>query len=620
MKSEKIRKKFLDFFKEKGHKIIPSSPLIPADSTVLFTTAGMQQFNAVLAGEEDPIEKFGSRILASCQKCFRTNDIKEVGDDSHHTFFEMLGNWSIGQEGSIGYFKEGVIKYTLEFFCDVLGLKKNRLWITLFKGEKGIPRDEDSLCIWQKNGIPKERIREFGMKDNFWGPVVETGPCGPCSEIYFDRGEEFGCGKRDCSPNCPNCQRFIELWNLVFMEYDRKKSEIRNPKSETYKYVKLPQKNVDTGIGLERLVAVLENKNSAYETDLFLPLIQEIEDLSGKSYEEEKKSFRIISDHIRGAVFLIADGVLPSNLGRGYILRRVLRSSIRYAKVLDLKNYWYVNLIKKTTKIYGKIYPKLKRKETDIITVIQNEEEKFRKTLEKGLVQLDKLLKSKSKSQRPKIIEGKELFDLYQSYGFPLELTEELAKEKGFQIDKDGFQKEFKQHQKISRAGVEKKFGGHGIKGFNLQNELKIVKLHTVTHLLQAALRRILGKEIEQKGSDIDSERLRFDFSFHRKMTHEEIKKVEDLVNQKIKENLEVKEEEMPFEKAISSGALSFFKERYSKVVKVYTIFNPKTTEIFSKEICGGPHTEKTSELGLFQITKEESSGANTRRIKAILK
>jgi alanyl-tRNA synthetase len=467
----------------------------------------MQQFNAALAGKEDPIEKFDSRVLASCQKCFRTNDIEEVGDDSHHTFFEMLGNWSIGQEPellrrvetvaetsffsrlafgstnevhrqeSVGYFKEGAVKYALEFFCDVLGLKKNQLWASVFKGEEGIPKDEEAIRIWQKNGIPKERIREFGMEDNFWGPVGETGPCGPCSEIYFDRGKKFGCGKRDCGPNCPNCQRFIELWNLVFMEYEKKTQNAKR-KVQSYEYVKLPQKNVDTGIGFERLVAVLENKNSAYETDLFLPLIQEIENLSGRNYEEEKKSFRIISDHIRGAVFLIADGVLPSNLDRGYILRRVIRSSIRYAKVLDLKNYWYVNLIKKITKIYGKVYPELKKKETDIITVIQNEEEKFRKTLEKGLVQFDKLLKSKTesrrggtkvkkrtsssspfKSQKSKVLNGAEIFDLYQSYGFPLELTEELAREKGFQIDKDGFQEEFRRHQEISRAGAEKKFG-----------------------------------------------------------------------------------------------------------------------------------------------------------------
>lgn len=608
MKSEEIRKKFLDFFKEKGHKIIPSSPLIPTDSTVLFTIAGMQQFNSVLAGEEDPLKKFGSRTLVSCQKCFRTIDIEEVGDDIHHTFFEMLGNWSIGK----GYFKEKAIEYALEFFGDILKLEKDRIWVTIFKGEKGISKDEDSIQIWQENGIPKERIKEFGMEDNFWGPVTETGPCGPCSEIYFDRGEDFGCGGKDCGPNCPNCQRFVELWNLVFMEYNKERDG---------KYVKLPKKNVDTGIGFERLVTILQNKESTYETDLFLPLIQSAENLSDKTYREDKKSFRIVVDHIRGAVFLISEGVFPDNLGRGYILRRVLRRSIKYAKVLGLKDYWYVPLIKETIKIYEKIYPELRRKETDIISVVQKEEEKFKKTLGKGLVQFEKLLKTKIKEQQSKIIGGKEVFDLYQSYGFPMELTKELAEEKGFQIDEKGFQKKFKEHQEISRIGVKKKFGGHGIGKIGVEEEKKkIIQLHTATHLLQAALRQILGKEIEQRGSDINKERLRFDFSYHRKVTPEEIKKVENLVNQKIKKNLEVREEEMPLERAINSGALSFFKEKYSEVVKVYTIFDPEITEIFSQEICGGPHVKKTSELGIFQIVKEESSGANIRRIKAILK
>jgi len=399
MKSEEIRKKFLDFFKEKGHKIIPSSPLIPADSTVLFTIAGMQQFNSVLAGEKDPLEEFGSRILVSCQKCFRTIDIEEVGDDTHHTFFEMLGNWSIGE----GYFKKKAIEYALEFFSEVLKLEKDRIWVTIFKGEKGISKDEDSIQIWQENGIPKKRIKEFGMEDNFWGPVTETGPCGPCSEIYFDRGEDFGCGSKDCGPNCPNCQRFVELWNLVFMEYNKERDG---------EYVKLPKKNVDTGIGFERLVTILQNKESTYETDLFLPLIQRVESLSDKVYRENKKSFRIIVDHIRGAVFLISEGVLPDNLGRGYILRRILRRSIKYAKVLGLKDYWYVPLIKETIKIYEKIYPEIRRKETDIINVVQKEEEKFKKTLGKGLVQFEKLLKTKIKEQKSKIIGGKEVFDL----------------------------------------------------------------------------------------------------------------------------------------------------------------------------------------------------------------
>lgn len=616
MKSSDIRKKFLTFFENKKHKIIPSSSLTPSDSTVLFNSAGMQQFNTVLSGEEDVIEKFGSRILTSCQKCFRSNDIEEVGDDIHNTFFEMLGNWSIGKDDKEGYFKEKAIKYALEFLCDVLELEKNRIWITTFKGDKNIPRDEESIQIWQKNGILKERIIEYGMQDNFWGPVANTGPCGPCSEIHFDRGEKFGCGKKTCGPNCPDCQRFVELWNLVFMEYDKNKDS---------EYVKLPQKNVDTGVGFERLIAILEDKNSVYETDLFLPLIKEIERLSNKKYEEAKKSFRIISDHIRGAVFLISEGIVSSNIGRGYILRRILRSSIRHAEILNLKRYWYIDLIKKTINIYKEIYPKIKNKETDIITVIQNEEEKFKKSLKKGLIQFNKLLEAKinplAGGQKVKILTGKEIFDLYQTYGFPLEMTEELAKGRGFELDKKDFQKEIERHQKISREGAEKKFGGHGIEKLKIKNEkLEIIKLHTATHLLQSALRSILGENVKQMGSNINLERLRFDFSFNRKLTDQEIKKVEGLINKKIKENLKILEEDMPFEKAVEAGALSFFREKYPKNVKVYTVINQKTGKVFSKEICAGPHIKNTLELNLFKIIKQESSGANIRRIKAIVK
>jgi len=611
MKSSDIREKFLNFFKNKNHKIIPSSSLIPSDSTVLFNSAGMQQFNTVLSGEENVIEKFDSRILTSCQKCFRSNDIEEVGDDTHNTFFEMLGNWSIGKDNKDGYFKEKAIEYALEFFCDVLGIKKNRIWVTIFKGDKNIPKDEESIRIWKKNGIPKERIIEFGMQDNFWGPVTGIGPCGPCSEIHFDRGEEFGCGKKTCGPNCPDCQRFVELWNLVFMEYNKNKDS---------EYIKLPQKNVDTGIGFERLIAILENKNSAYETDLFLPLIKEIERLSNKKYEEAKKSFRIISDHIRGAVFLITEGIIPSNIGRGYILRRILRSSIRNAEILNLKKYWYIDLIKKTIDIYKEVYPEIENKETDIITVIQNEEEKFKKTLKRGISQFNKIKKLNSK-QGSNAITGAQAFGLYQSYGFPIDMTEELAKEVDFKVDIEDFKKRLKQHQKISRAGADKKFGGHGISEVKDQESIiKITKLHTATHLLQSALRKILGDRAKQMGSNINSERLRFDFSFDRKLTDQEIKKIEDLINKKIKENLDILEEEIPFEKAIESGALSFFKEKYPENVKVYTIINQKTKEIFSKEICAGPHIKNTSELNLFKITKQESSSANVRRIKAIIK
>jgi alanyl-tRNA synthetase len=620
MDSQEIRKKFLDFFEERDHKIIPSHSLIPGDETVLFTTAGMQQFNDVLSGKNDPIEQFDSRLLVSCQKCFRTNDIEEVGDISHHTFFEMLGNWSIGGEKEGGYFKEKAIEYALEFFVEELKLDKNKLWVTVFQGNQEIPRDEEAISIWKSKGIPQEHIKEFGMADNFWGPVLEEGPCGPCSEIHYDRGESFGCGRKDCGPNCLHCQRFVELWNLVFMEYNRvKDSDSCNERSAaSYKYLKLPQKNVDTGIGFERLVTIIEGKESSYETDLFQPLISKIESISPRSYEENKKAFRIIADHIRGSLFLIVDGVLPDNLGRGYILRRLLRRSIRYAQILDLKRHWYLELIQEIIKIYDQVYPEIRRREADIITVIENEEDKFSKTLNKGLAQLKKIISQKEKDKREQLIEGKEAFDLYQSYGFPLELTEELAREKGFSVEKEAFEKEFQKHQTISRKGADRKFGGHGLTGEEPDNNMT-KKLHTATHLLQAALRVVLGSEVEQKGSDINSERLRFDFSFSRKMTLQEIKKTEDLVNAKIEANLKVVKEKMSLSKALDSGALSFFREDYPEEVYVYRIFDPETGEIFSKEICKGPHLKEIGSLGEFKIIKEESSSAGVRRIKAIL-
>ncbi|UZE93173.1 MAG: alanine--tRNA ligase [Candidatus Nealsonbacteria bacterium] len=603
MISKEIRKKFLNFFRKKGHKIVPSSSLLPEDTTVLFTTAGMQQFTLYLQGEKDPIVDFGRRHLASCQKCFRTDDIDKVGDDTHHTFFEMLGNWSIGQDAEKGYFKEGAVKYALEFFVDVLGLDKNRLWTTVFKGEKNIPKDEELKRIWQENRIPEERIREFGIKDNFWGPVGKRGPCGPCSEIFYDRGESFGCGAVECGPNCGNCKRFVELWNLVFMEYF---------KDEDGSYKLLSQKNVDTGVGFERLAALLQHKSSAYETDLFLPVIQELERISSKKYEElkelkeEKRIFRILADHIRSIVFLTADGVLPSNVEQGYILRRILRRAIRFGKVLNLPNNFLVPLAKKVIEIYKDVYPEVKSKQTDSLTVIQREEERFEKTLKKGLKQFKKI---SSKGN----ISGSDAFHLYDTYGFPLELSEELAKEKGIKVDKKGFKEEFKKHQEISRAGVEKKFGGIG-----KEATYTATKLHTATHLLHQALRNVLGFHVKQMGSDITPQRLRFDFSHPQKLTDKELKRVQDLVNQKIKEDLEVIKEELPYQTAVKSGALAFFKDKYPDRVTVYSI-RESGGKIFSKEICAGPHENSTGELGHFKIVKEESAGAGIRRIRAIL-
>ncbi|MDD2731886.1 MAG: alanine--tRNA ligase [Candidatus Pacebacteria bacterium] len=597
MLAKDLREKFIRFFEKKGHKIVPSSSLIPDDKTVLLTSAGMQQFIPYLSGEKDVLADYNSRHLASVQKCFRTDDIDEVGDDTHHTFFEMLGNWSIGEDSKDGYFKEGAIKLALDFFINEIGLDKDRFWITIFKGGDKIPKDQESFNLWQKYGISSDRIKEFGSKDNFWGPTAKVGPCGPCSEIHYDRGEEYGCKDPLCGPNCVKCKRFVELWNLVFMEYML---------TDDGSYIKLPQRNVDTGIGFERLLALLNNKDSAYETDLFIPIIKELESISKGRCQDNKKNFRIIADHIRGAVFLTADGVFPSNVESGYILRRIIRRAVRFGRIINMPYNFLIPLAVKVIENYNKEHPELMRKKTDILTLIQNEEEKFEKTLERGL----KEFKSQIKNSKSKLISSKLAFNLYQSYGFPFELTKELAEEEGFKIDEESFKQELKKHQEISRKGAERKFGGIGKEA----DSYEAVKLHTATHLLHQALRDILGKDIRQMGSDITSERLRFDFSYPQKMTEEQIKKVEDIVNQKIKEGLKVDKKEMPFKEALDWGALAFFKEKYPQNVSVYSIGS------FSKEVCAGPHVERTSELGDFKIIKEESSSKGVRRIRAVLK
>lgn len=598
MDSFELRKSFLDFFEKRGHKIVPSSSLLPTDPSVLFTTAGMQQFSLYLSGKKDAVADFGSRHLASCQKCFRTGDIDEIGDDTHHTFFEMLGNWSVGQDET-GYFKEGAIKYALEFLVDVLKLDKERIHVTVFKGEDGIPRDEEAIGLWMKYGIPMERIKECSKKDNFWGPVSDTGPCGPCSEIHYDRGEELGCGRPDCGPNCDYCKRVVEIWNLVFMQY------MKNAEGE---YELLSQTNIDTGIGFERLLSLLNQKSASYETDLFSDFISELERISGKKYLENKKAMRVIADHVRSSVFVIADGVEPSNLGQGYILRRLLRRVVRYGKILGLEPFFSIPLVDLIVLKYGEIYPNILSKKEEIKEVMRKEEEKFEKTLEKGLSVIEKMLKEKNE------LSGEEVFDLYQSYGFPLELTEEIASEKGVRIDAEGFKKSLEKHQELSRSGAEKKFGGVG-KDAGEEG----AKLHTATHLLHSALRKVLGDHVSQMGSDINVERLRFDFKHPAKMTPEEIKRVEDLVNEKIREDMEVKKEEMGLDEALKSGALAFFKEKYPDKVNVWTIFSPSTGEVFSKEICAGPHVDKTNRLKSFKIIKEESSSSGVRRIKAVI-
>ncbi len=609
MTAEQIRKKFLEFFKKKGHKVLPSSSLVPEhDPTVLFTTAGMQPLVPYLLGEPHPL----GRRLCNIQKCLRTDDIDKVGDSSHLTFFEMLGNWSLGD-----YFKKETIEWSFEFLTKELNIPLEKLAISVFEGEpeNNIPRDEESAEIWQKLGMPKERIVYLGREDNWWGPAGKTGPCGPDTEVFYWTGKSPVPKKLEPTDKGWD-EHWFEVWNDVFMEYE---------KTEEGKFVPLKQKNVDTGMGLERMLAVLEGKENVFETELFLPVIEEIRRLASK---KDERAERIIADHLKSTVFLISEGILPSNIERGYVLRRLLRRAIRYAKLLNLKEKWYLDLIKKVIGIYQDTYPEVRTKETDIITVWQKEEECFAKALDKGLTRLEKILKSK----KEKIITGKEAFDIYQSYGFPLELTEELVKEKDFEVDKEGFYQAQKEHQEISRRGAEKKFGGLHPPTTH-EDKYQMAKLHTATHLLHQALRQVLGKKVhpvksskagaspkakqfnrvKQMGSDIRPERLRFDFSFERKMTDEEIKKVEDLVNQKIKQDLEVKKEEMEYEKALKSGALSFFKEKYPERVTVYSIDN------FSKEICAGPHVKTTSELGKFKITKEESSAAGIRRLRAIL-
>ena len=553
MTSKELRKKFLDFFEKRGHKVVSSASLIPADPTCLFTTAGMQQFKEYFLDKKSP---YGNKVV-SCQKCFRTSDIEEVGDKNHLTFLEMLGNFSFND-----YFKEEAMKLAYDFLFKELKLPLKNVFFTVFKGNKEVPFDKESFLIWKKMGVSEKIIKRFGKEDNFWGPTGKEGPCGPTTEIHF--GD-------------------TEIWNLVFNEYYQ---------DENGKLSLLKQKGVDTGMGFERLLMICQKKSSVYESDLFTPIIKEIS-------SNNEKAKRIVADHIRGAVFLASEGILPSNIERGYILRRILRRAIRYGRILKLDSDFLIPMAKKVIEIYQDTYPQIKSKEADILTIIQNEEEKFEKTLEKGEKKIRKITKTLKYE-----IKGNEAFDLYQSYGFPLELIEEIAKEKGLKIDKKAFFEAQKKHQEISRAGKEKKFGGGG--KFS-------PKLHTATHLLHAALRKVLGDKVKQMGSDITSERLRFDFSYFQKMSDEQLKKVEEIVNQKIKEDLEVKREEMKYEEAVKKGALAFFKEKYPEEVSVYLIGN------FSKEICAGPHVRRTSELGKFKIIKEESSGAGIRRIKAIL-
>ncbi len=590
MTANELREKYLNFFEERGHKRLPSAPLIPEnDPTVLFTTAGMHPLIPFLMGEKHPA---GQR-LCDVQKCLRTDDIDEVGDIAHLTFFEMLGNWSLGD-----YFKKEAIEWSYEFLTSPhwLGLEKEKLAISCFGGDDVVPKDEESAQLWQNVGIPKERIAFLGRKENWWGPIGETGPCGPDTEMFYWVG-------KDRSPKIFNPQdhNWVEIWNDVFMTYNKTKEG---------KYEILQQKNVDTGMGLERTLAVINHLSSVFETELFVPIIKKIEEISNKKYEDFSKEFRIVADHLKASIFLLAERLEPSNVERGYILRRLIRRAIRFGRLLGIKDFFAFKLVEPVLTIYGETYPELKENKDFIEEQLVREEEKFSKTLSKGLGLFERL------AQSQKAISGKEAFDLYQSYGFPLELIKELAKEKNIEVDIQGFQEEFKRHQELSRTASAGMFKG----GLASHSE-KAIKYHTATHLLHKALQEVLGEEVKQRGSNINEERLRFDFSCTQKPTPEQLKKVEEIVNQKIQENLSVIMKEMKLEEAQKIKATGLFNEKYGERVKVYFIGRPEDglENAYSKEICGGPHVTNTSVLGHFKIIKEEAVSHGVRRIKAIL-
>ena len=588
MKAIEIRNKYLDFFKRHGHAVIPSAPLIPEnDPSVLFTTAGMQPLVPYLLGEKHPE---GTR-LTDFQKCLRTNDIDEVGDNRHLTYFEMLGNWSLGD-----YFKEESIAMSFEFLTKELGIPVEKLSVTCFAGDKDCQRDEVTASCWKKAGIPEDRIYYFGKDDNWW-IAGEEGPCGPDTEMFYDTGKPK-CSE-NCNPSC-GCGKYVEIWNNVFMEFFKTKDG---------KYTKLKQHNVDTGLGLERMTMLLQGKETPFDTELFKPVMDKLQELAGENDSIESR--RIVSEHLRSSMMIIQDGGLPSNVDRGYILRRLIRRMVRHLRKLQINLNELEELIDLNIDTLKEMYPELHQNSNKIKSVIIEEKDKFEKTLERGEREFNKIV-NRMKNEGKDIISGQDLFTLYETYGFPPEVTQDLAREAGLKVDTTEFDKLFKEHQEKSRMGSEQKFKG-GLAGTGEQE----VRYHTATHLLNAALKVILGKDVHQKGSNITPERMRFDFSCDHKLTDEEKKKVEDLVNEWIAQGLDVKCEEMKKDDAIKSGAECMFIEKYPDIVTVYSIGNDKET--VSKELCGGPHVKNTSELGHFKIKKEEASSAGVRRIKAIL-
>ena len=599
MNSDELRSKYIEFFVKHGHAQIEGKSLIPEnDPTVLFTTAGMHPLVPYLLGEPHP----AGNKLVDYQKCIRTGDIDSVGDSSHLTFFEMLGNWSLGD-----YFKEGAIRMSYEFLTskEWLGIPPEKIGVTVFAGDENAPKDDESADIWRSLGIPENRISYLPKEDNWWGPAGSTGPCGPDSEMFYDIGKE-PCGPK-CAPGCP-CGKWLEIWNDVFMQYN---------KTAEGTYEPLSRKCVDTGMGIERTVTILNGKKSVYDTEIFAPIIAAVTGAlnpGGYSYgsdADKDKSIRIICDHVRSSTFILGDtrAVSPSNVGAGYVLRRLIRRAVRHGRKLGIESL--IPIAQAVIDKFAHAYPELKANTNYIVQELKNEEQKFLETLLKGEHEFEKLLPNILKGSS-KVLSGRLAFKLYDTYGFPIELTEELAAENGLSVNREEFDEAFKKHQELSRTQGSGVFKG----GLIDQGEWAI-KYHTATHLLHKALRLVLGDHVGQKGSNITAERMRFDFSHNEPMTAEELKKTEDIVNEAIQKDLPVSMEVTTIDKATASGAIALFGEKYESQIKVYSI--GEGTACFSKEVCGGPHVERTGAMGRFKIQKEQSSSAGVRRIRAVL-
>lgn len=588
MTANELRTLYVNFFKEREHKEIASASLLPEnDPTVLFTTAGMHPLVPYLLGEKHPAGK----RLTDVQKCVRTEDIDDVGDDTHCTFFEMLGNWSLGDYG-----KKESIFMSFEFLTRYLHIPVERLAVTVFEGDELVPADTEAKEIWKAMGLEDAQIYPYGREENWWGPAGQTGPCGPDTEIFYDMGK-MKCGP-DCGPAC-HCGKFVEIWNNVFMRFKKEADGT---------FTELKQKNVDTGMGLERMITVLNGKTNVYDTELFIPVMQKLNAvLQAEGKEIPERERRIICEHARTITFILGDPmkISPSNTEQGYVLRRLIRRIIRLFKKVDINTNYLCALSDVIIDQYKPVYPELSENREFILEQLQKEYELFSKTLDEGLKKANRYL---DHLQEKEILSGELAFKLYDTYGFPIEFTSELAFERGYQVDMDGFQKKFEEHQNKSRQGATGKFAG-GLADHNEQT----ARLHTATHLLNGALRRVLGDEVSQRGSNITSERLRFDFSFGRKVTQKELDEVEAIVNEAIQKNIDIVLDEMPLEKAYEEGAIGVFSAKYGDIVKVYTIPG------YSKEICGGPHAKNTGELVSFKILKEEASSAGVRRIKAVI-